>query len=1027
MNKKLLILMLCIAIISAAVILSGCGGSSSQGSNEKPQSSEQGGSQNESTGSNGQPSEQESESSNVETEASSNTTGTEQGSNTTESNSGTTEENPTSKGLKFAISEDKTYYVVISIGDCSDTTVTIPEIYEGLPVTQIAPNAFKDCTHIEKIVLPDSITVIGEKAFNGCTILIEIILSTKLEIIEDSAFEGCIKLESMKLPSSLESIGNAAFKDCESLNSIALPEKITEIGASTFAGCESLEEIDFMGAIVRIEIKAFEGCAAIIEIKLPASVEFIGENAFSFCEDLVKISLSESLKEVGADIFTGCPSLEDVIVTSKDIPKGLENAIDKEKVEITVEHTEHTMAPGAAKAPNCTESGWEEYEYCTVCGYSTKTYIDPLGHDEKINPGTKPTCTQSGFSDSIYCGRCYQDIYYGEYLEPLGHTEVIDEEGKMPTCTEGGYSAVSHCSVCSATVSERLDLPAAHIVEEGVCINCNKPFDTWDGSYDTLWYNSSLNEFTLNTAEELAGFMQLVNSGITFSGTTIKLGTNMEMSMGYWTPIGTTNSVCFDGTFDGQNYTVYHLDIAITTKYIGFFGYNKGDIKNLNVSFDIGVAQYAGMLIAYNDGGNITNCSATGSIYGSASNVIAGGLIGYSEYGELTECNTNVNIHVWGQEVFAGGLAGRFPAGKVVSCYALGDVITPVSYNNGKVYAGGLIGSFGYASYAPKIESSYAKGNVNAGSSMSATKIVYAGGLVGNISGMSSCHITDSYCTGNVSGHGQDISVGGFAGFCQSGYIKSCYATGDVTSKTVSKNSKCGGLIGNATAHSHITRSHASGSVSSTSTASNANVEVGGLVGNAFECNIDRCYFDGTISVNSYWSFVGGLVGNNASMISDCYVSADISASSNMSYVYVGGIVGLNSEYESYESHSTITNCYSAGTISAFSANESAMAGGIKADGYGSGINCYSFGNISASVSGTGDTTVNPAGDNCYRNSEQTITATGRGKNEILTGGTAVDPSTILTESFHTSTLGWSSDIWDFSGLSEGKLPTLKP
>src|SRR5690606_5899253 len=97
----------------------------------------------------------------------------------------------------------------------------------------------------------------------------------------------------------------------------------------------------------------------------------------------------------------------------------------------------------------------------------------------------------------------------------------------------------------------------------------------WDGTVNTGWYteNTTASEYTLNNAAELAGLAQLVNSGITFSGKTIYLGTDIVLNdtsnvqnwgttgpANTWTPIGyylqSYSYAAFMGTFDGQGHTV---------------------------------------------------------------------------------------------------------------------------------------------------------------------------------------------------------------------------------------------------------------------------------------------------------------------------------------------------------------------------------------------------------------------------------------------------------------------------------------
>ena len=75
-----------------------------------------------------------------------------------------------SKGLEFYLIDDSEYQV-IGIGTCKDKDIVIPHTYKGKPVTWIPTGAFMNCTQIESIVIPKSVTRIDNLSFEGCTSL----------------------------------------------------------------------------------------------------------------------------------------------------------------------------------------------------------------------------------------------------------------------------------------------------------------------------------------------------------------------------------------------------------------------------------------------------------------------------------------------------------------------------------------------------------------------------------------------------------------------------------------------------------------------------------------------------------------------------------------------------------------------------------------------------------------------------------------------------------------------------------------
>ena len=99
----------------------------------------------------------------------------------------------------------------------------------------------------------------------------------------------------------------------------------------------------------------------------------------------------------------------------------------------------------------------------------------------------------------------------------------------------------------------------------------------WFGGVDTSWYNTTETEFVIGNAEQFAGFAQIVNSCVdSFAGKTVKLASNINLNNINWTPIGWVDAedfVGFQGTFDGQGYTVSNLSINSNSWGDGLFGY----------------------------------------------------------------------------------------------------------------------------------------------------------------------------------------------------------------------------------------------------------------------------------------------------------------------------------------------------------------------------------------------------------------------------------------------------------------------
>ena len=140
--------------------------------------------------------------------------------------------------------EDGTYdYVEITDCDESAVSVDIPAEINGLPVESIGSSAFYDCTSLESITIPDSVTSIEMWAFCSCTSLKSITIPDSVTNIRICTFKDCTSLESVTLPAGVTSIARYAFYGCTSLESITIPDGVTSITEYAFFRCENLKSV----------------------------------------------------------------------------------------------------------------------------------------------------------------------------------------------------------------------------------------------------------------------------------------------------------------------------------------------------------------------------------------------------------------------------------------------------------------------------------------------------------------------------------------------------------------------------------------------------------------------------------------------------------------------------------------------------------------------------------------------------------------------------------------------------------------
>ena len=152
----------------------------------------------------------------------------------------------------YAINDD---YIEITGYLGNGTDVIIPEQIEGIPVTRIDGEAFRDNVNIKSVSMPDSITYIEAGAFANCSELTEVSLSKKLANIEAHAFYNCDKITEIEIPKSLVKTETAylyeyaggfvygPFYGCDGLKTITFEKGITTIANGLFANCPGIENV----------------------------------------------------------------------------------------------------------------------------------------------------------------------------------------------------------------------------------------------------------------------------------------------------------------------------------------------------------------------------------------------------------------------------------------------------------------------------------------------------------------------------------------------------------------------------------------------------------------------------------------------------------------------------------------------------------------------------------------------------------------------------------------------------------------
>ena len=119
----------------------------------------------------------------------------------------------------------------------------------------------------------------------------------------------------------------------------------------------------------------------------------------------------------------------------------------------------HDLVHHDAKAPTCTEIGWNEYDACQRegCTYTTKVEIPALKHKLVHHDAKAPTCTKTGWEEYDTCSRC--DYTTKVELLALKH-DLVHHDAKAPTCTEIGWNEYDACQREGCTYTTKVEIPA---------------------------------------------------------------------------------------------------------------------------------------------------------------------------------------------------------------------------------------------------------------------------------------------------------------------------------------------------------------------------------------------------------------------------------------------------------------------------------------------------------------------------------------------------------------------------------------
>ena len=397
--------------------------------------------------------------------------------------------------------KDKTTLIQYPCGN-TRTDYIVPD-----SVKEIGHSAFKGCTNILSITIPDNVETIGGGSgigsggggffaggvFSDCTNLTSVTLPSNLKAISTSLFSNCSKLKNIIIPDKVTYIGSDAFAYCSSLESIKIPESVTYIGFDVFQQCNSLKSLAILGDIDDIS-KIFSGIDGLKDLTIGEKIKKLSFKDVRKCTSLEKLTLREGIESIGTCAFTTQPNLKYVVIP-KSVKTIGERAfgfevyyLDSQKenysyryidgfklgvyagtageeyaktfnipYEILPEHT-HSYTSKVTKPATCTEDGVRTYT--CECGDSYTETIPATGHNYGDFVVTKSaTCTEDGVKAKT-CANCNDKIT--ESIPKTDHTSsdwIIDKNAAINV--KG--SKHKECTVCKK-VLETAEIPALPMI-----------------------------------------------------------------------------------------------------------------------------------------------------------------------------------------------------------------------------------------------------------------------------------------------------------------------------------------------------------------------------------------------------------------------------------------------------------------------------------------------------------------------------------------------------------------------------------
>lgn len=200
-------------------------------------------------------------------------------------------------------------------------SITLPEGLETLGVAASVTSSmsdatdtgvFRECSALETVVLPSTLTQIGASTFHNCKKLKNVNIPEGIENIYSFAFYHADVLATVELPDSLTTISPYAF-NYAGLTSLDL-NKVTDLGNRAFSNATKLKTID-VSKVSKFGTDIFNTCTALTTVVLPQNLNKVPNQTFYGCSKLTTVTNIEQVGEFGDGVFINCKALESIDIS----------------------------------------------------------------------------------------------------------------------------------------------------------------------------------------------------------------------------------------------------------------------------------------------------------------------------------------------------------------------------------------------------------------------------------------------------------------------------------------------------------------------------------------------------------------------------------------------------------------------------------------------------------------------------------------------------------------------------------------